>query len=267
MLKKCFGIVSWLPDNDDREPRAKRLNRLLKQLNDLWPEVDILIIAQNWNNFTPIKTKNKQIIKHYEPLGILKARQTLRQEFLKLNYDYIIMFDDDAIIRAPENTATKYMEELDKHPKGFCFIHSGTANRWDDYKAAQLNLCAISKFIYDQEDIPNVDPQKSEAYEDTIYACLLHYKYSQYEFFPPKGITHVQFKNKEEPVASTWAHGTNDERIQWKLLNKNSDDLKDYIKQHRDLPNLNEFFKARNLRQWKNPAKQADGRKGCFLYF
>ena len=92
MLKKLFGIPSWLPDKEpDRTQRQGRINRLFKQLNDLWPSIDILVIAQNWQDFKPIKTKNKQIIKTYEPLGILKARQTLREEFLKLDYDYIIM--------------------------------------------------------------------------------------------------------------------------------------------------------------------------------
>ena len=98
-MKICFGIPSWLPDKEpDRTQRKERLNRLLKQLNDLWPVIDILIIAQNWQDFKPIETQNKQIIKTYKPLGILLARKILRDEFLKANYDYIIMLDDDAII-------------------------------------------------------------------------------------------------------------------------------------------------------------------------
>jgi hypothetical protein len=48
MLKKCFGIPSWLPDKEpDRSLRIERINRLFKQLNDLWPDIDILVIAQN----------------------------------------------------------------------------------------------------------------------------------------------------------------------------------------------------------------------------
>ena len=201
MLKKCFGIPSWLPDNEpDRTQRSERINRLFKQLNDLWPEVDILVIAQNWKNFTPIKTKNKQIILKYEPLGILKARMTLHDEFLKLKYDYIIMFDDDAIIRCDNDHAhLDFIAEIDKHKNGFCFIH-GKNSKYHPYIGAQLNLCAISKFIYEQEPMVNIDPQKNEGYEDSIFACLLHYKWGEYEFTPPATIRPIQWQNRQEKV-------------------------------------------------------------------
>jgi len=48
MLKKCFGIPSWLPDKEpDRRLRKERVIRLIDRLNELWPGVDILVIAQN----------------------------------------------------------------------------------------------------------------------------------------------------------------------------------------------------------------------------
>ena len=47
----CFGIISWLPDKEtDRETRIKRLNRLISQLNNYWPSISIMIIAQNWKD-------------------------------------------------------------------------------------------------------------------------------------------------------------------------------------------------------------------------
>lgn len=47
-MRKVFGIPSWLPDKEpDRTMRKERLNRLFKQLEQLWPDVDILVIAQN----------------------------------------------------------------------------------------------------------------------------------------------------------------------------------------------------------------------------
>ena len=264
-MKKVFGIPSWLPDDEpDRTQRAERINRLFKQLNDLWPDIDILVIAQNWQDFEPIETKNKQIILKYEPLGILKARQILREEFLKRDYDYIIMFDDDAIIKCDnDHVHLDYMAEIDKHPNGFCFIHGGKT-KYDDYKSAQLNLCAISRFIYEKENIPNLDPQKSEAYEDTVYACLLHYKYSQYEFLPPKGITHTQFKNSKAPVKSTWAGGTEEEKISWGYLMDNTNMLKDYIMANKDLP---ADYRSRLRKKHKSPEKTYMGRDNTFLYF
>lgn len=162
-MNKCFGIISWLPNKQpDRQLREERLNRLFKQLETLWPDIDILIIAQNWKDFVPKHNNKLNIIKYDEGLGILKARKELRKEFLKLNYDYIIMLDDDAIIEYTDNKAPKkFMDMIDENPNKFCFIHSeAQKDYYIPYASAQLNLCAISKFIYEKEDIPDVDPQK-----------------------------------------------------------------------------------------------------------
>jgi len=186
-----------------------RLNRLFTQLNTLWPDIDILVIAQNWKDFNPVKTANKQVIKKYPELGILNARKTLHDEFLKLGYDYIIMMDDDCIIQCDNETAhIDYMNEIDKHPNGFCFIRpSGKVHasniKYHPYIGAQLNLCAISKAIYEKEQMVDIDPQKNEGYEDTIYACLLHNKYAKDEFIAPNTIRPIQFMNRQENVVST----------------------------------------------------------------
>ena len=261
MLRKVFGIPSWLPDKEpDRSQRKERINRLFKQLNDLWPNIDILVVAQNWQDFKPIKTKNKQIIKTYEPLGILKARQTLREEFLKLDYDYIIMFDDDAIIEFIDNTPKQYMNEIEKHPHGFCFM-PGNNSKYHPYCGAQLNLCAISRFIYEQEPMVPVDPQKDEGYEDSIFACLLYHKYRQYEFKPPVGIKCIQFQNIKEKVPSTWAE---DKQINFALISANTNLIQDYIVTHHSFP---QHFKDFIRKPYKPPEKVADGKKDCYLYF
>jgi len=256
MLKKCFGIPSWLPEKEpDRSLRIERINRLFKQLNDFWPEVDILVIAQNWKTFKPIKTKNKQIIKNYPELGILMARKKLREEFLKLNYQYIIMFDDDAIIKGDTpQVYQEYMKELDKYPQGFCFIHGG-CNRYHPYIGAQLNLCAISRFIYEKEPMVDIDPQKKEGFEDSIYACLLHYKYAQYEFNPPKGIQPIQFNNPNEKAPSTWAAKAK-ESGNMGQMRTNTSRLQAYIAEHKDLPP--------NYRSWVEKDKT---KSNYYLYF
>ena len=260
-MKKVFGIPSWLPDNEpDRTQRAARINRLFKQLNDLWPDIDILVVAQNWKDFKPVETKNKQIIIQYEPLGILKARITLREEFLKRDYDYIIMFDDDAIIKCDNDHAhIDFMNEVDKHPNGFCFIH-GKNNKYHPYIGAQLNLCAISKFIYKHEPMVPIDAQKNEGYEDTIFACLLHHKWGKYEFDPPATIRPIQFMNHKEKVKSTWA----EEKRPWRLLNNNSNRIQEYIVKHKEFPT---DYKSMIEKEYKPPEHTADGRKDCFLYF
>ncbi len=261
MVSKIFGIISWLPDKEpDRSQRAERLNRLFKQLENLWPNIDILVIAQNWKDFKPVETKNKQIIKNYKPLGILKARQTLRDEFLALDYDYIIMFDDDAIIKCDNDHAhLDFIEEIDKHPQGFCFIH-GKNSKYHPYIGAQLNLCAISKFIYEKEPMVPIDPQKNEGYEDSIFACLLHHKWGKYEFNPPTTIRPIQFQNRQEKAPSTWA----EEKRPFYRITDNTNRIQDYIVKHKQFP---ENYKKFIIIDRKQPEYTADGRKDCFLYF
>ena len=246
-ITKCFGIISWLPDKEpDRSQRMQRVNSLFKQLNDLWPEIDILVIAQNWKDFKPISTKNKQVIKHYDALGILGARKTLRQEFLNSDYKYIIMFDDDAIIEyTDKNLANKYIEEINNHPIGFAFL-KGQNNPYNPYAAAQLNLCAISKGIYEQEDMVNLDPQKGEGFEDCVFATLLHYKYAIYEFNIPEGLYHSQYFNQKEKVPSTWwSEAQNDGKVR-NLIDRTNAVCK-YISEHKDLPsNLSNFISKIN---------------------
>ncbi len=267
MLKKCFGIPSWFPDKEpDRTQRQERINRLFKQLNDLWHDIDILVIAQNWQDFKPIETKNKQIIKEYPELGILGARKTLREEFLKAGYDYIIMMDDDCIIQVDnEHAADDYMQELENHPQGFCFIRPSGKVRGSNYKyhpyiGAQLNLCAISRYIYEREPMVDLDPQKNEAYEDSVFACLLHHKWAKYEFIAPNTIRPIQFRNYQEKVPSTWA---NIKRPQY-LIGKNTDRIQAYIVQHKEFPS---DYKSMIEKEYKPPEYTADGRKDCFLYF
>jgi len=264
-MKICFGIPSWLPDKEpDRSLRIERINRLFKQLNDLWPDIDILVIAQNWRDFEPIETTNKQAIKKYPELGILIARKKLREEFLRLKYDYIIMFDDDAIIKCSNNHVhLDYIAELEKHPQGFCFIHGG-CNHYHPYIGAQLNLCAISRFIYEREPMVDVDPQKKEGFEDSIFACLLHYKYSKYEFNPPEGIKPIQFNNPNEKAPSTW-HGEARKTGGLGVMRENTSKLQKYISEHKDLP---KNYKEMLVIHKPISNKTVDGRRnGCYLYF
>ena len=62
-MKFCIGIVSYLPeDSENRKLRINRLERLLSQIDNFWPNTDVLIVAQNWKSFEPI-TKSNPIIK------------------------------------------------------------------------------------------------------------------------------------------------------------------------------------------------------------
>ena len=257
MLKKCFGIISGFPEEEGRrERRINRFNQLLNQLNDLWPEVDILVIAQNWKDYKLPKIKNKIIDIRYDNLiGILNARWVLRTEFLKRDYDYIIMMDDDDIIECDNDHAhIDYMNELDKHPQGFAIIKKQEKEKsaWFEeypYKKAPLNLCAVSRFIYEKEDIPDVNLQKSEALEDDVYAYLLHIKYAEYEFDAPSTIRHIQYREGQyvnTPInylplkysPSTWNFGNN---INTTRLWENTLQLLNYIKLKGNLPDMKKW--------------------------
>ncbi len=185
-----------------------------------------MIIAQQWKYYKlDGKCENKVIRFDYGKLGILGARHTLRKHFLESEFDYIIMLDDDALFELDNsNVAKEYMNEIDKHPNGFCFLQ---------YTNSQLNLCAISKYIYEKEPIPNIDPQKSEAFEDKIWAVLLHNKYPESEFLAPKGIRCVHFKNPAEVVPSTWA---SQQQYNWKQMRANTLEIEKYIIEHKELP-------------------------------
>ena len=266
-LKKCFGIISGFPDkgdSDKRERRIDRFNQLLWQLNDLWPDIDILIVSQNWQDYELPLIKNKVIRVDYEKnIGILNARWALRDAFLKMDYEYIIMMDDDDIIQCDnDHVHLNYMEELDKHPHGFAIIKpakKADKGGWLEeypYKKAPLNLCAVSKFIYEKENIPNVNLQKSEALEDDVYAFLLHIKYAKYEFDAPKGIQHIQYKTDQYTMQyilpdlylpSTW----NDDTINMFRLVRNTFELIKHINLTGDLPDMKKWHTIDNYKAKK----------------
>ena len=180
-LHKIIGIISWFPDSEPvRTERQNALKRLVDQLAKIFPDIPLMIIAQNWKDFK-LETKQTKYLYLYNKLGILQARKALRKHFLESKNDYLIMFDDDAVLQVDDPEApAKYLAAIDKNPFGFCFI--ADPENPQEYKASQLNLCAISKYIMTAEDFPNVDPQKHQGFEDLVYSTLLHCKYSKYEF-------------------------------------------------------------------------------------
>ena len=236
-MKTCIGIVSYLPDNaKDRLSRQNRLNRLVKQINELFPQnIDILVIAQNWREFNVISNYQRIIKYSYDKLGILKARQTLRLKFLECGYDYIIMFDDDAIIQGTKELVNKYLKLMEQNPLGWCFIKGTDPNGYAD---SQLNLCAVSRYIYEQQPIPAIDPQKSEGFEDRIFSCLLKNAYSAFEFNEPVGLKCTHFKNMNEPLKSTWS---DEQNYNWRYMRARTAEIEDYIRKNKQLPDLATF--------------------------
>lgn len=232
----CFGIVSYFPwKQPERKQRQDRLDRLLKQLSTLWPDIPVMVISQQWKYYNPEKICKSRLIRYdYPALGILGARNELRKRFLESGFDWLIMFDDDAIISTETaQDAQKYIRQLETHPDGFCFISGKGSSPYTDYNDSQLNLCAISRYIYEREPIPNVDPQKSEGFEDRIWSTLLHFRYADREFKAPSTIKCIHFKNPNETAPSTWS---GEKAFNWRQMRNNTVEAEKYIAEHKELP-------------------------------
>ena len=66
-MKKCIGIISYLPDNEKvRETRVRRLNKLLHKLDEIF-NLPIIIIAQNYQDFLP-NSNNYILIESTKPI-------------------------------------------------------------------------------------------------------------------------------------------------------------------------------------------------------
>lgn len=233
-LKKVFGIISYFPDCDTdyhteaRNTRIPRFYSLLKTLDKLWSDVDIMIIAQNWKDDVVLPDIHNRIIRYdYHKLGILNARRTLREKFLESDYDYLIMLDDDGIISAEDPTL--YMSEIDKHPSGIGVIR---------HNKCPLMLLAISKEIYEQIDMPDVDPEKGEAFEDDIFVASCFARFPSKAFdFPKDCVKEISFRyDGPDKVPSTWSR---EQKLDWSYLRSNTLNILSEIKgnkvEHMDL--------------------------------
>ena len=206
-VSPVFGIISWFPDAEPgRTQRINRLNKMFEQIRDLFGDVNYLIVAQNWKDYKVPEFVNNVKIFKYNKLGILGARKTLGRHFLESRYNYLIMLDDDIILETSDGFTKEYFfDELNNHPNGFVFLKYG----WS------LTFCAISKYIYAQSPMVDIDPEKGEGYEDTVYPNLLHYKHGDKEF-NLKGITFVQNQQQYvKELKSTWCNkNTNHNNLQ-----------------------------------------------------
>jgi len=226
MLKKCIGIVSYfVPEH--RDERIMGITKLLRQIEGFWPDIDVLIIAQDWQDFQiPETSNNVTVINFDEPLGILGARNALFEEFLKRDYDYLIPLDDDTKIACDDpQIAADYMAIIDAHPDRFAFVRSSKrVSAYHPYRGYEFWLCALSRYIIEQEPFPQLDIRTDDGHEDTIYATLLWNKYPNLDFKLPAGIKGIQRPN----VTSTY-HST-------ALAERRTSALAQYIVQNRKLP-------------------------------
>ena len=216
-IKKVFGIISYFPDEDSdyhiemRRERSRRFRELLFKLEELWPSVDIMIIAQNWQDFELPVIKNKITAYHYGKLGILGARKELRKRFLNSDYEYLIMLDDDFIVSSTDPQA--FLDEIDKHPDGFGAIRM---------PPSPLPFFSISKYVYSRVELPNIDPEKGEGFEDDVFSATCFARFPDRGFMFPEGLADDASFHYSGPgkCPSTWSRETKHNKTQMRARTK-----------------------------------------------
>ena len=152
----CIGIVSYLPSLEpDRSIRRERALNLISQC-DLYFKLPIILIIQNWGEFN-YKPKNSKIIlyNYKNKLGVLGARITLREKFLKSNYSGIILLDDDLKLSS-ESAAKDYLSMI--KDKEFYSISGWLMNY------SYLSRDGFKKVWYDEK----VNPEMNSGFEDWL---------------------------------------------------------------------------------------------------
>ena len=202
MKSIVFGMISYLPAKEpDRALRSERLDRLFRNVKNVFGDVRYLIVAQNWKDYAMPPFVHADGRRHESGIGIMNARNELRKMFLASGRDWLVMLDDDCMIRETSKGAGKrFLECLAGKTEGFCFRKDATG----EYCPSQLNLCAISSSLYEKEPLPPIDPEKDEGFEDLVWSNCLHLKHPELEF-PIDGLECDHFKNPREKAPSTWA--------------------------------------------------------------
>lgn len=198
-LSKVIGIISYLPD--DLEIRNYRKNKLLNLILNcnLLFNIPIIIVAQNYKDEDFIHFKNCTLYTYKNKLGITGARKELRKIFLKSNYDYLIMLDDDCELCG--NSGDRYLSQIDENPD--CFI---------EFNKTLLKLFAISKNVFSQVDYDDINVEAGEGFEDRIFVNKLRKLYidKRREF---KNTLIEQHSISTEDKYSTWYKNQDTEKM------------------------------------------------------
>lgn len=194
-MYKCFGIISYLPDDEKVRPlRLQKLHKLIDTCNLLF-NLPIHIIIQNYTEeeISSLKYKNVSLSPNYTRCGIVGARKKLREWFLNSPYDCIIMLDDDCEIVGTSRGSKIYIEELEQHPCGY-----------GEFRGTQLKLFSITKDLFKCVDFDDtIHPEKGDGFEDTVFVKSLIRK------FPKRGF---EYSGKE---LSELSLGVGDELSTW----------------------------------------------------
>lgn len=194
MSNTVFGIISYFPNDDTdyhkyvRKARMQKCSELFLNLSKLWPDIDIIVIAQNWQDYKLPNISNNIMIYNQNKLGILASRKMLRNLFIISKYEHLIMLDDDISFRC--NDPQGVINMIDNNPDSFSSI------------IEYLRFFVVSKTILNQLDFPNIDIEKGEGFGDKVFLenCKLHFNQYDLSAYIKPDKPHVLNK-----VPSTWA--------------------------------------------------------------
>lgn len=116
-----IGIISYLPNDEIvRNVRYWKFRGLLEELKKVFPNEKIVVIAQNYTD-AEVEQIDAQIdMRRYDKLGVIGARNTLRQIFLESTEEYIILYDDDSEIKCNcDNAGQQFIECLKTNKYGW----------------------------------------------------------------------------------------------------------------------------------------------------
>ena len=198
MLKKCFGIISYFPD--DEKFRKVRKDRLIALLNNLSGNLNlpVIILAQNWRkeDYNLTYSNNIYIYNYPVGLGVTMARIKLREKLLTFDFDAYIFLDDDSEINFSQQGVDNYIREIESHP-----------NMVGKFNGTYMRLLYISKYmlkIMDFDFIRNYESIRGEIWEDFAYLKTYEKLYpSKFFVFSKKGINEVS-KTSLRDEYSTW---------------------------------------------------------------
>lgn len=194
MISKVIGIISYFPDNMEvRNRRKAKLIDLIQTLNALF-KLPIYIEAQSWTSQDVDQIqqyKNITIRRNEKPLGIVGARNALRNWFLESPFDYLIMIDDDSKVMG--SSATAYLKQINEHPDGF-----------GEFNKSLLKLFAISKTVFKEVAFDeNCNPEKGEGFEDRLFVNTLRKKFPDQRFeFKDTGLSEYSISTADPDT--TW---------------------------------------------------------------
>lgn len=167
-MKFIIGIISYFPDDEEiRSERKTLCFNLVEKCKEVFVDVPIMIVAQNWRDET---IEGATIYKH-EKLGIYNARNKLKEYFLNSEYDFLIMLDDDCILTGDSIDGQMYKKQASLHPDKIGY-----------FVGRFLKLLCMPKEVYRQipdfEDVEYSDEKTLIDYTQANGAYAFTYPYT-----------------------------------------------------------------------------------------